>query len=197
MRSHQVYELLSMMQLTLSHQLRHTMDTCINLNFTDIIYSSYKCSENIPGSCEVHYSDVEDFCESNYAACDWTPTFNQSELLDEPLKCININYFKKKFILHLISTILFLGICINLFTLIAIPYVRWKYDSEFSILQSPSLVLVLHLSLCNILYCIIGFPHFYQSVKLGYFPLRRPFCFWIALIRNFLAQMSFATQGKP
>ena len=172
------------------------METCINLNFTDIIHSSYKCLENTSYSCEVYYNDVEDFCEATYATCDWAPRLNQSELFDEPLKFININYFKKKCILNLISLIMSLGICINFLTLVALPYVRWKYDSEFSILRSPPLVLVLHLSLCNLLYCIIGFSHFYQNIAFGYFPLQRSFCFWVALIRNLMAQMSFATQGK-
>jgi len=44
----------------------------------------------------------------------------------------------------------------NLVTLIAIPYVRQKYSSTFSILHLNSMILILHLSLANLLYSIVG-----------------------------------------
>ena len=48
----------------------------------------------------------------------------------------------------------------NFLTLLAIPYVRQKYGSQFSILQLNSVVLILHLSLADLLYALLGFPNF-------------------------------------
>ena len=42
----------------------------------------------------------------------------------------------------------------NLLTLVAIPYVRVMYGSEFSLLKLSSIVLILHLSLADLLYCV-------------------------------------------
>ena len=50
----------------------------------------------------------------------------------------------------------------NLLTLLSIPYVRMKYGTEFSLLQLNSVVLILHLSFTDLLYCLLGFPHFIQ-----------------------------------
>jgi len=58
--------------------------------------------------------------------------------------------------LFLICTLSIFG---NILTLIAIPYVRLNYRSEFSILQINSVILILHLAFCDLLYAIVGFPH--------------------------------------
>ena len=50
----------------------------------------------------------------------------------------------------------------NLLTLVAIPYVRIVYGTEFCVLKLNSMVLILHLSFADLLYCVIGFPHFIQ-----------------------------------
>ena len=56
----------------------------------------------------------------------------------------------------------FSGVVGNVLTLAAIPYVRSKYGPEFSILKLNSVVLLLHLSFCDLLYNLIGFPHLIQ-----------------------------------
>ena len=50
----------------------------------------------------------------------------------------------------------------NILTLVAIPYARVKYGSEFSLLQLNSTILILNLSIADLLYCLVGFPHFIQ-----------------------------------
>ena len=92
------------------------MDTCTNLNFTEIIYSSYKSVENISDSCEVYYEDAAEFCETNYASCDWRETL-KSQLFVEPLKCLYSSYLTKKCLLIVISIISTLGVCLNVSTL--------------------------------------------------------------------------------
>ena len=41
----------------------------------------------------------------------------------------------------------------------AIPYVKTTYGSEFSILTLNSIILILHLSLCDLLYTVVGLSH--------------------------------------
>ena len=53
----------------------------------------------------------------------------------------------------------------NMLTLVAIPYVRLYYGPEFSLLQLNSVVLILHMSLADLLYCAVGFPHFIQVLS--------------------------------
>ena len=53
----------------------------------------------------------------------------------------------------------------NMLTLVAIPYVRMHYGPEFSLLQLNSVVLILHLSMADLLYCAVGFPHFIQVLR--------------------------------
>merc|ERR1712013_677804 len=47
----------------------------------------------------------------------------------------------------------------NLLTLIAIPYVRRKYGSQFSLLHLNSMVLILHLSLADLMWSLLGVPN--------------------------------------
>ena len=53
----------------------------------------------------------------------------------------------------------------SMLTLVAIPYVRLYYGPEFSLLQLNSVVLILHMSLADLLYCAVGFPHFIQVIN--------------------------------
>ena len=64
----------------------------------------------------------------------------------------------------------------NLLTLVALPYIRAKYKQEFSILQLNSITLILHSSLCDLLYALLYFPHqilisltYFYSVEVCYY----------------------------
>jgi len=54
---------------------------------------------------------------------------------------------------------LIIGALANLLTLIAIPYVRRKYGSQFSLLHLNSMVLILHLSLADLMWSLLGVPN--------------------------------------
>ena len=74
----------------------------------------------------------------------------------------------------------------NLLTLVALPYIRTKYRQEFSILQLNSITLILHLSLCDLLYALTVFPEFIHSAlyktKVSYF---------LGMFRNLVALTDF------
>ena len=52
------------------------------------------------------------------------------------------------------------GMYINNLTVITLPHVRKNYGSQFSVLKSSTAVLLLHLSLCDLCYVLLGFTHF-------------------------------------
>jgi len=89
--------------------------------------------------------------------------------------------------------IMIISIIGNLVTLLAIPYVRKNYASEFSILQFNSVVLVLHLSLCDLLYALVGFPHLIQVYWTGSNIYEDNICYFLGVFRNLVAYADFNT----
>ena len=55
--------------------------------------------------------------------------------------------------------VIFAGGFGNLLSLIALPYVRYRYKQQFSLLSNNIMVLILHLSATDLLYISIGVPH--------------------------------------
>ena len=79
----------------------------------------------------------------------------------------------------------------NLLTLVAIPYIRRKYGPEFSILQLNSITLILHLSLCDLLYGLIGFPHLIHSSLYKTNIYSPEMCYLLGVLRNLVAYTDF------
>ena len=63
-------------------------------------------------------------------------------------------------VLVVLFVLLLVGLVGNILTLLALPYVRNKYGPQFSVLQTSTAILLLHLSFCDLLFIIIGFTHF-------------------------------------
>ena len=83
----------------------------------------------------------------------------------------------------------------NLLTLCALPYVKWKYGSQFTILKFNSVTLLLHLSLCDLLYGLIGFPHFFHAYlyKTPESYVTEEVCYVLGMVRNMIAYADFNT----
>eukprot|EP00092_Neocalanus_flemingeri_P039517 GFUD01043031.1.p1 GENE.GFUD01043031.1~~GFUD01043031.1.p1 ORF type:complete len:411 (+),score=72.90 GFUD01043031.1:145-1377(+) len=81
----------------------------------------------------------------------------------------------------------------NLLTLVAIPYVRKVYGAEFSLLKLNSVVLILHLSFADLLYCVLGFPHFIQIYFSRTGPEDDRLCYALGMLRNLVAYVDFNT----
>ena len=88
---------------------------------------------------------------------------------------------------------LLLGILGNSFTLISIPYARRNFGSEFSILQLNSVILILHLSLCDLLYSVIGFPHLIHAYLYKTNVYSDSVCYCLGMFRNLIAYTDFNT----
>ena len=56
----------------------------------------------------------------------------------------------------------------NGLTLVALPYVRWRYPtSEFTVLRNSTADLIINLALCDFIYCSVGIGHFVHVLSLG------------------------------
>ena len=56
----------------------------------------------------------------------------------------------------------------NGLTLVALPYVRWRYPvSEFTILRNSTADLIINLALCDFIYCVGGIGHFVHVLIIG------------------------------
>jgi len=99
-----------------------------------------------------------------------------------------------------ISVMLIVNVLGNSLTLVALPIVRLYYKEEFSLLQRPVFFLLLHLSLLDLLYGVVGFPHFLYGL---HFLGKNPFeydggfthCWLLAFFRNWISEMDFANMG--
>ena len=71
--------------------------------------------------------------------------------------------------IQLFALTVMLIVCVlgNSYTLMALPYVRDKYKEQFSSFQSASFLLLLHLSFTDLLYGVLGFPHFIHGLVVG------------------------------
>ena len=56
----------------------------------------------------------------------------------------------------------------NGLTLVALPYVQWRYPaSEFTILRNSTADLIINLALCDFIYCVAGIGHFVHVLSIG------------------------------
>jgi len=81
----------------------------------------------------------------------------------------------------------------NLLTLISIPYVYFKYRESFMFCWNDTTLLMLHLSLCDLLYVLIGVPSFLVIYIYQYFPGTAYQCTVLATVRNLIAYADFLT----
>ena len=64
----------------------------------------------------------------------------------------------------------------NLLTLLAILHCRLRHRARFGHLWTGTTVLQLHLSLCDLLYCVLGLPVFISVYHHGFLPNSEEFC---------------------
>eukprot|EP00092_Neocalanus_flemingeri_P006912 GFUD01007461.1.p1 GENE.GFUD01007461.1~~GFUD01007461.1.p1 ORF type:complete len:311 (-),score=29.27 GFUD01007461.1:236-1168(-) len=66
-----------------------------------------------------------------------------------------------------------------------------KYGSQFSILKLNSVILILHLSFCDLLYCVVGFPHLIQAYWTRTNIYDPTVCYFLGMFRNLVAYADF------
>ena len=83
----------------------------------------------------------------------------------------------------------------NLLTLLSVPYVYYKYQSSFPYLWNPVTLLMLHLSICDMCYVLIGVPTYVVVYIYGYFPGTEVMCWVLASLRHLVSWADILTQG--
>jgi len=85
------------------------------------------------------------------------------------------------------------GIVCNIFTIITFGYlccfterIKNKYNHYFSMVQDPVFYFILHLSVCDLLFCIFGIPSYWVIYFYGYFPFPENACKISTFVRNII-----------
>ena len=71
--------------------------------------------------------------------------------------------------------------------------IRRKFNQEFTMTQDPVFFFILHLSVCDLLHCVIGLPTYWSVYYYGYYPYSMDVCKYMAFFRNSIATADFIT----
>jgi len=107
---------------------------------------------------------------------------------------VEISRYKGLFIANA-ALVISIGAPANLVTLLALPYVRLRYPGKFPDLNTNKAILIIHLSLTDFLYCLLGLPFILATLHHGYFPASTTLCSLSSLIRNLIAYADFLTMA--
>ena len=67
--------------------------------------------------------------------------------------------------------------------------IKRKFGQDFkSITEDPVFFLILHLSICDLLYCVFGLPTYWDVYYYGYYPHSESMCRYAAFFRNSLGE---------
>ena len=77
------------------------------------------------------------------------------------------NVMVRAFQLFALTVMLIVCVLGNSLALVTLPYVRDKYKEQFRNFQSAAFLLLLHLSFADLLYGVLGFPHFIHGLVVG------------------------------
>eukprot|EP00090_Calanus_glacialis_P001278 TRINITY_DN10896_c0_g1_i1.p1 TRINITY_DN10896_c0_g1~~TRINITY_DN10896_c0_g1_i1.p1 ORF type:complete len:373 (-),score=30.35 TRINITY_DN10896_c0_g1_i1:134-1252(-) len=107
---------------------------------------------------------------------------------------IKKNSIKIPAIINIVIIIIIGGLG-NLLTIISIVHARLRYTARFPTLWNSTTILMLHLSLCDFLYCTLGLPVFISVYYNGFLPHSEIFCRHSSMVRNWIAYADFLTMA--
>eukprot|EP00092_Neocalanus_flemingeri_P012153 GFUD01013101.1.p1 GENE.GFUD01013101.1~~GFUD01013101.1.p1 ORF type:complete len:379 (-),score=55.89 GFUD01013101.1:514-1557(-) len=121
---------------------------------------------------------------------------NWTEFCCQPLSVRNT----RAVMLSVIGIVGIIGTVCNIITISTFLYlyffpqrIRKQFGQEFAMIKDPVFFLILHLSFCDLLYCIIGLPSYWSVYYYGYYPYSEAMCKYSAFFRNTLAYADFNT----
>jgi len=91
--------------------------------------------------------------------------------------------------------VILVGTFTNLFNLVAFAYIYFAYPGKFPWMSDRRVLLLLHLSLCDLLYCTIGLPPFVSIFSNGFFFGSSSLCSFTAGLRNVIAYADIFTMS--
>jgi len=102
----------------------------------------------------------------------------------------------KLLVISNITLVIIIGGFGNLFNIVAICVARIRHRQKFEHLWNSITILMVNLSLCDLLYCFLGLPVFISIYYNGYLPQTDSFCWYSAMIRNWIAYTEFLTTAS-
>jgi len=94
-----------------------------------------------------------------------------------------------------IVLIIIIGGLGNLLTIVSICLCRLRHKKKYNHLWNSTTVLMLNLSIGDFLYCILGLPVFISVYSHGFLPHSESFCWYSAMLRNWIAYADFLTMA--
>jgi len=91
--------------------------------------------------------------------------------------------------------VILVGTFTNLFNLVAFAYIYFAYPGKFPWMSDRRVLLLLHLSFCDLLYCTIGLPPFVSIFSNGFFFGSSSLCSFTAGLRNVIAYADIFTMS--
>ena len=105
--------------------------------------------------------------------------------------------------LSVIGIVGIIGTVCNIITISTFIYlyffpqrIKQKFGQEFAMITNdPAFLLILHLSFCDLLYCISGLPTYWSVYYYGYYPYSEAMCKYSAVFRNTLGNRQALLQN--
>eukprot|EP00092_Neocalanus_flemingeri_P021312 GFUD01023099.1.p1 GENE.GFUD01023099.1~~GFUD01023099.1.p1 ORF type:complete len:371 (-),score=49.39 GFUD01023099.1:60-1172(-) len=143
------------------------------------------CDGFVPQTCTSYTN-----CTGSGFISNWT------EFCCQPESVKSTRYW----MLSIIGTVGSLGTVCNILTISTFMYlyffpqrIKKKFGEEFFMSKDPAFFLILHLSFCDLLYCVCGLPTFWDVYYNGYYPYSEEMCKYGAFFRNTIALADFHT----
>ena len=117
---------------------------------------------------------------------------NWTEICCQPESVKSVRFI----VLPIIGIVGVIGIISNLITISTFLYlyffqkrIKTVFKQEFSIVKDPIFFFLLHLSVCDLLYCFIGLPTYWDVFFYGYYPYSHKMCMYFASARNTIGKI--------
>ena len=94
-----------------------------------------------------------------------------------------------------LATVMTIGGVGNTLTLLAIPYCYVMHKERFKAIWNMTTVLMLHLSFCDLMYCLFGLPIFFELYYKGFFDHSAQMCVMWPALRSLIAYADFTTMA--
>ena len=95
--------------------------------------------------------------------------------------------------LFVIGVVGMVGTVCNIITISTFTYlycfanrIKRQFNQEFTMTSDPVFFLILHLSLCDLLYCVIGLPSYWSVYFYGYYRYSEMMCKYFGFFRKCL-----------
>ena len=134
----------------------------LELLLLHILFLPHPSIPTITAPITIIHETAED-CMALSLACTTSNSGNKDHCLADSIK-----EHRTAFLANIII-IMVVGCIGNLLTLAALPYAWLYHRAKFPTLYTPIAVLIVHLSLCDLLYCILGLSLQVSILANGYF----------------------------